>query len=203
MAFPFLNGVIRVVLTFGFDGEPSINVHFVLLRTPVSPIPAATLLSVANVFRNSLDVFWKPEMGDLWQLDNVTSTDWSDEDGEQIATDAALPVVGTEVSEEVPASVCLVVSHRTDRTGRSRRGRTYLPGLTEGNVGGNVVDAGAVTAAANYFADLDTDLDALSADLVVYSLVTGGADRVTPVATIVTSRIINTRVDTQRRRLPT
>lgn len=202
MAWPHLAGMIKVVVTYGFDGKPAINVHFVLQDTPVTPVPDADLLAVANVFHDGLDGLWDPEMGDQWTVDNITATDWSDIDGAQIAADQAFPITGTEVSEEVPASVCLVVSHRTDHTGRSRRGRTYLAGLTEGNVGGNNVDAGAVTAAEDYFDAIDTNLAFVNMAHVVYSLYSGGAERVTPLATPITSRIINSRVDTQRRRLP-
>lgn len=202
MAWPHLAGMIKVVITYGFDGKPAINVHFVLERTPSTPVDDGVLLAAANSFHSALDTYWEPEMGSEWQVDNITATDWSDIDGSQITTDEALPIVGTEVSEEIPASVALVVSHRTDYTGRSRRGRTYLPGLTEGNVGGNGVDAGAVTAAATYMESVDTLLASEDLDMVVYSLWSQGVERVTPLPTLITSRIINSRVDTQRRRLP-
>lgn len=202
MAWPFLNGVIKVVVTFGFDGVPSVNVHFVLLRTPSSPVPEASLEAVADAFWSAYDTEWKSIMGDQWDIDNITATDWSLDDGQQIQTSEALPITGVAAVEEVPASISLVVSHRTNHTGRSRRGRTFLPGFTEGNIGGNGVDGNGVTAAGDLFDAIDTALGVISTDHIVYSLVDGGAPRSVPLATLVTSRIINSRVDTQRRRLP-
>lgn len=202
MAWPFLGGIIKIVVTYGFDGKPAVNIHFVLQRTPESPVPDAALEDAADAIHAGYAAQWDEEMGTNWDITNVTALDYSREDGSEIQTSGALPIVGLEVSEEVPASVALVVSHRTDRTGRSRRGRTYLAGLTEGNVGGNSVDAGATTAAGDLFAAIALNLDGVDMDHVVYSLVSGGENRITPEATLVTSHVINERVDTQRRRLP-
>lgn len=202
MAWPFLNGTIKLRVTFGFDGVPSVNIHFVLERTPSSPIDAATLLLAANDVWTAYNTDWKDMMGDQWTIDNITATDHSLADGQQIQTSSALPIVGTGASEEVPASVCIVASHRTDHTGRSRRGRTYLPGLTEGNVGGNDIDGLMATAVGDLFTTLHSELDANDLDHVVYSLYQAGAARTTPLATLITSLIVDTRVDTQRRRLP-
>ncbi len=202
MAWPHLDGIIKVVITYGYNGTPSINVCFVLQRSPGSPIAGGILLTAANAFHNAWANAWKNQMGSEWEVSNITAQDWSLPDGEQIQTDEVLPIDGSEVDIAIPASVALVVSHRTERTGRSRRGRTYLPGLTEGNVIFNTADAGCVTQAAGNFTVLDTNLDALNLDHVVYSLYADSAPRVTPIATVITSRIVNNRVDTQRRRLP-
>lgn len=202
MAWPYLDGMIKIVVTYGYDGVPSINVHFVLERTPSSPIDSAVLLTAANAMHSAMAAEWKNQMGDEWEVTNVTAQDWTDIDGEQIPTDEILPIVGSEVTPSIPASVALVVSHRTDHTGRSRRGRTYLPGLTEGNVDFNTVDALGLADAADTFTHFDTVINAADMDHVVYSLYSGGQARVTPLPTIITSRIINNRVDSQRRRLP-
>lgn len=202
MAWPFLDGMIKVVVTYGFDGVPSINVHFVLQRTPESPIPDAELRSAANAFHVGYAQEWKHMMGEDWSIDNITGLDFSQEDGAQIQTNLTLPIDGSEITPEIPASVALVVSHRTDRTGRSRRGRTYLAGLTEGSTDGNTVDATAITRAGDCFDDIDTNLDSIDMDHVVYSLYSEGVARAVPIATLITNRIINNRVDTQRRRLP-
>lgn len=202
MAWPNLSGIVKVVVTYGFDGKPAINVHFVLLDTPTSPIPTTTLLATANAFWSALDTQWSARMGDLWQVDDIIATDWSVDDGEFQVTNQVLPIVGQETIVEIPANVALVVSHRTGRIGRARRGRTYLPGLTEASTEGNTIQAAVLTTAAAYFTALDTGLAAIDQAMVVYSLYDDGAKRTTPVATPVTSRIINNRADTQRRRLP-
>lgn len=202
MAWPNLPGVAKVVVTYGFDGEPSVNVHFVLKRNFATPISLLSLEQIGDEFFDALQAEWIPFMGDQWTIDDIVTTDWSVANGEQFQRVTGLPLVGTEVNEEVPASVCIVASHRTPFTGRSFRGRSYMPGLTEANVGGNGVDGALVSAVGDYFSALATGLGSISADLVVYSLFAAGAQRTVPVATVITSTIVNSRVDTQRRRLP-
>lgn len=202
MPWPHLSGVMKVVVTFGFDGQPSVNVHFVLLDTPQSPIGLPTLQAAAGIFQTALDTEWKAFMGDQWTIDDIIATDWSLENGQQFQQVVGLPITGTELNEEVPASVAIVGSHRTAKTGRSFRGRTYMMGLTEANVGGNNVDGIMQTGVGDYFAALETAFTAANSKLVVYSLYTAGLPRAIPVATPVTSTVVNSRVDTQRRRLP-
>lgn len=202
MAWPHLDGIIKVVVTFGYDGQASINVHFVLERTPSSPITSASLEAAADAVQISYLNEWRNIMATAWAVDNVTATDWSLPDGEQIQTGETLPFDGLDANDPLPASVSLVVSHRTDHTGRSRRGRTYLPGITENRVLFNDVDATAIEEANETFVRLALELDLVDMDHVIYSLFSDGAPRTVPLATLVTNRIINNRVDTQRRRLP-
>jgi hypothetical protein len=202
MAWPHLPGIVKVVVTFGFAGEPSVNVHFVRQREGWSPIPPATLATIAQVFTTALDDEWMPVVPDAWSVDEVVATDYSIPNGEQVAQVAGLPLAGVDISGTLPASIALVTSHRTNKTGRSFRGRSFLPGMSEDGVSHNNAQAPVILAAGDYFDALDVGLDAEEFDLVVYSLYTAGAERAVPVATFVTNRIINSRVDTQRRRLP-
>lgn len=202
MAWPHLDGIVKVVVTYGFEGKPSVNVHFVLLSPASSPISQAALESMTDVFFDALDAEWKAFMGDQWTIDEIVATDWTLPNGGQFEHVVGLPITGTDIDEEVPASVAIVASHRTAKTGRSFRGRSYMAGLTEGHVGGNNVDGALQTAVGDYFDAIALDLDALGAELVVYSLYAEGEKRITPEATPVTSQIVNSRVDTQRKRLP-
>lgn len=202
MAWPHLDGMIKVVVTYGFDGEPSVNVHFVYKQGGGSPIPQSSLETVAAIFQNAIFQQWAARMGDEWSVEYIVATDWSIENGGQYSYSNGIPFSGQETIEEVPASVALVVSTRTAKTGRSYRGRTYLPGLTEATVIGNHVTATGLVTAAAYYTLLVGDLQEANFDLVVYSLYSGGAPRATPVQTPIETVIINSRVDTQRRRLP-
>jgi hypothetical protein len=74
--------------------------------------------------------------------------------------------------------------------------------MSEGGVSHNTAAGYVVIAAGDYFDAIDVALDAEGFDNVVLSLYAGGQPRATPVATLITSRIVNDRVDTQRRRLP-
>jgi hypothetical protein len=202
MPWPHLDGIVKVAVTYGFDGKPSVNIHFILLDPAGVGVSQATLEIIGDIFFDALSAEWIPFMGDAWTIDEIVATDWTQESGGQFEHVTGLPLTGTEVAEETPASVTLVASHRTAKTGRSFRGRTYLPGLTEQNVGGNTVDSALQTAVGDYFDALATALAVTDTELVVYSLYSEGTARTTPVATPITSQIVNLRVDTQRRRLP-
>lgn len=202
MAWPNLAGIIKIKMTYGFDGKPSVNVHFVLQRSPASPIPTAVLTAAAGAFNNAWSAQWDTRAHEDWSLDAISATDWSLPDGEEVAHENGLPLLGLgAVGDACPASVALVVSHRTGRIGRSRRGRNYIPGLAQAEVDGNDSSEGIVTDLAAMYANAEAGLAAQNLDLVVYSLYSGGVARTTPVATLVTSHIINSAIDTQRRRL--
>jgi len=202
MAWPWLDGMIKVVVTYGFDGQPSVNVHFVLQDTPVSPVPDAALLSVADAAWTAWDDNWKTRASDEWNVDDIVAYDWSREGGNVIQTDSALPILGGNVTAPVPANCAVVVSQRTNRTGRNYRGRNYVPGLATSTVTGNEVNADLMTDLSLIYSDFRTALGVLGMQQVVYSLFYEGEKRVTPEPTPISGTIVDSRVDTQRRRLP-
>lgn len=113
------------------------------------------------------------------------------------------PKIGAHSSPLLPGNVTLSISMRTGRAGRSYRGRSYWVGLYESTVAGDFV----TTATANTILGKMGNL--LSGDfvldghqLVVLSKQENGVPRSIAVATPVTNMVIvDTRVDTQRRRL--
>lgn len=202
MAWPHLGGIIKVRITYGFNGKPAVNVHFVLQRTPATPVPTEQLEEAADAFHAAWNTSWKTRAHEDWSVDSIVATDWSDIDGGAVGSTLSMPIDGVAtVGDPTPASVSLVGSHRTGLTGKSRRGRNYIAGLAQAEVDGNTASQGIVTDVATLYTGLATNLDAVDMDLVVYSLKAGGTERVTPLATLVTATIVNTLVDTQRRRL--
>lgn len=202
MPWPFLNGVIKVVVTWGFEGQPAINVHFVLMDTPASPIPDATLVNVATTLFTAIDDNWKTRAGNGWTCENIEAIDWSREAGNTKPAVGAFPITGVSAVQGSPASLCTVVSQRTDRTGRSYRGRNYIPGLDIAGVTDNTVNADVITDLGLLYSDWRTALATINTQHVVFSTYAEGIKRATTVATPITSTIIDNRVDTQRRRLP-
>ena len=138
---------------------------------------------------------------DVW-VSGVEAIDWTLAGGLSKQTTRTLPINGLTSGDAVPNNVALVTSHRSNYTGRSNRGRTYLGGFGEGAVAANQVQSVVVNAMMDFWDELDANLLAENMSHVIYSLYTNGAPRVTPVARVITSRLINSRVDTQRRRLP-
>ncbi len=202
MAWPFLDGTIKVVVTWGFEGKPSVNVHFVLMDTPTTPVPDTTLLIAANAMHDAITDNWKPTGSDSWTVDSIDAIDWSDEDGNSIQTDLTLPIVGLNNTQGLPSSLAVVVSQRSDHTGRSRRGRNYIPGICISLVTRNEINANWVVALGDMYSDFRFNLSLDDLEHVVLSLYSDNAPRTTPLATAITGTTVNSRIDTQRRRLP-
>jgi hypothetical protein len=108
---------------------------------------------------------------------------------------------GDRAVVNAPNSTALVVSLRTALSGKAHRGRTYVGGLANADI----VDPthfGSVNAVsmAGVFQDLIDALNAASFALVVVSKFLDGVKRVVAIVTEITSLIVNTKLDNQRRR---
>lgn len=104
-------------------------------------------------------------------------------------------LAGGSSASPLPPQNCMVLSWKTGRAGRSYRGRTYLPGIGEDKVdgGGTIVGTfsnGLRLAAQQVLEDLAT----AGYPLIVLS-------RTLSLGTAVTSVAVDSRIDTQRRRL--
>jgi len=112
--------------------------------------------------------------------------------------------VGAVTTPPLPANVTLAISHRTGLAGRSRRGRSYVVGLAEGDVVGDFVTAARVTTINTAFNALRAAGTFVAAgwQFVVLSRFSEGELLDDAVVTpITTSFCVDGRVDTQRRRL--
>jgi hypothetical protein len=68
---------------------------------------------------------------------------------------------GTSASPEQPDEMAVCVTLRTALAGQGNRGRIYLPGTANNAVAaGNVISAGAITAATNFASNLGTVMTA-------------------------------------------
>lgn len=110
---------------------------------------------------------------------------------------------GALTEEAVPNNAAFCITHRTALRGRSYRGRTYVGGLGNSQVDGNVVVPFAVT---NTVLAFNATRETLAADNVTFMIVSryhNGAPRVGGLRTPVSlSLAIDNVVDSQRRRLP-
>lgn len=115
-----------------------------------------------------------------------------------------MPLVGQIDAPSMPASTAICITSRTDKIGRSYRGRTYITGLSESDVSGNYVAQAKADALVGVFNDA---LDAFLTDgdfrPVVASFYNNKAPRANGVGTPINGYdVVDLRVDTQRRRLP-
>lgn len=133
-------------------------------------------------------------------LNNVKVTDLTSEAGSVYE----LPVgtAGGAGAGFTPLGTALVASLRTNKRGRSYRGRVYIGGLPDVAIS-TAVDvtsayAGYIAAAVN---TLISELDAAGYDLVVASRQHNGVVTNPAETNEVTSVIVDTHFDSQRRRL--
>jgi hypothetical protein len=102
---------------------------------------------------------------------------------------------GGESGQPLPTQTALLVSQRTDKRGRSFRGRQYWPGYTEASSDENSINPTTVDNMVNAQADVITDVAGVfsGAEPVVISELTASATGITTI-------LVEDTWATQRRR---
>ncbi len=132
--------------------------------------------------------------------DSIIVTDISVSGGMQVSI-TPTTTVGAETGAAAPANAALVVSWRTAHIGRSFRGRTYLGAMAAGNIGSSHEVTGSYQiAVASVFDELLVILDGLGYALSVVSKFHNLVARTVAVVTEITRLIVDTKIDSQRRR---
>lgn len=130
-------------------------------------------------------------------------TDLTTQTGFVYITATSLPFAGASASAQLPNNCAVVVTKRTAKRGRSFRGRSYMPGLTEENVNANSVLSTFTTPVLNFFNSIrDLPTTGNPVVMVVLSRIQNGVPLAQGVVTPVTNFTVDTVVDSQRRRLP-
>ncbi len=199
MAYIRLPLGIRVALEYELFGKVIVNVYHV---TTTDPILTVKLIDIAEIFEawwtNNLAAEFTTDIG----LTAVTALNLDVPNGEKITVAVTPPVTGAEDPPTTTNNVAIVASFATAKTGRSFRGRAYLAGLRELSIAENVIGVLKAADIVDDYLDLLTLLELANSQFVIASFQTAGAPRAEGVATDVQSVSMNTRVDTQRRRLP-
>jgi len=134
-------------------------------------------------------------------LQDITVTDVSVANGAQIITPYTTSNVGTASGAPAAANAAMVASLRTAKTGRSFRGRFYLGGLSNGYfTSAQNIDPDTTALFATRFSDFIDALQALGLTLVVVSNYANKVLRLVALATEIIAVIVDTKVDSQRRR---
>jgi len=200
MAFiPALNTV-RISFEFSLAGEIVVNVIYAEKSTTIL---STDLTSLITALRGWWTSDGKTHRAPALALTAIRTRNLTFAAGEVEDYIYPTPEAGTYAGEVEASQVAAVVSFRTGLAGRSHRGRNYLAGINSGAVTGNVI---ATADAAGYVADYVALADAIETVTgfkhVVCSFYTAKFPRATALTTPITQYICNTRVDTQRRRLP-
>lgn len=199
MAFiPLPNGF-KIALEFNLNGQAVVNVYH---TTSAVPVNTTNLTALANVFISWWTTQQRQNFSNQMSLLNVLVTDIRVEDGQQVQVPLTINNAGTIATAPSPNNVAVVTSWRTGFSGRSFRGRTYLAGIANTEVSDNVISGTLISNLLLDATGLISDLITAGHNLVVFSQYNNGAPRVTGVGTPINSVIIDSRIDTQRRRLP-
>lgn len=200
MAFIPVADTAEVVVTYTYPGNKLVkNVYNVREASIVSWDPT-TLNLLLDTFENWITTEHFQTYAQQVPCTNLSARDLTVVDS--YVVERAMSTPGAKASPPLPANVTWAVKAVTGLAGRSFRGRSYFIGLTEADVTDNTVAQAVADSVIDSYNYLMGQLSFGSRNMVVVSRYTGGAPRVTGVATDITSwQYIDRRVDTQRRRL--
>jgi hypothetical protein len=143
----------------------------------------------------------KAGLSSSYTLSNITVTDVSVANGTQVILPLVTDNTGAVTGVAAAANAACCISLRTNFTGRSFRGRFYVGGLPqEALLNAQSLQPSAAAAYAGFMEDFITAVSALGKTLVVVSNYAAGVVRVIALATEIISVIVDTKVDSQRRR---
>lgn len=202
MAQPFvpLPNTAQVEMIYLADTEPAENVYHV---KGTAPWTLATLQTLTQNF-----IAWElsvmsPNRSTDTALVKVVARDASIQSGVVIENSDTLPIRGTSAGRTLPNNVTVAVAKRTDRGGRSYRGRIYHIGLTGDWIGTNtLLPSAPASLISDYESLLSGALSVNGAQLVVASKRQDKVWLNPGIVTPVTRFTVDNNLDSQRRRLP-
>ena len=124
-------------------------------------------------------------------------------DGLLYISTTSLPIAGENTGPAMPNNVAMCMSLRSASSGRSFRGRNFIPGLPRGVFTQNTLAADY----AGFLTTAYTEILGAGADdgwtPVVVSRISGGVERTTGVTSPITANFfVDRTIDSMRRRLP-
>lgn len=199
MPFIRVEATVRVCLHINLVGHETVLCFNV--KYPSAPTHT-TLTDLAAAVRDWWETDLSPLLAPQAAFLSVTAKNLDVEDGEEYVLDSTTVSAGTYAGNSLPNQAALVVTWRTLLSGRSYRGRTYIPGVPyEALASDNTVSGDYQEAVAIAFGTLWSDIAETNGTLCVLSRFHNGVERETPVMTPVETQTVNTKIDTQRRRL--
>jgi len=173
------------------------QLHFEAITPPITD---ATLTTAVETLGEAWNDNIMPLVSNALVFANVIGTDLST----SMAVQATYPsaTIGSVASPRQPGNVTIAIKFLTGATGRSRRGRLFWMGLTEGQVAGNTVDGNLVADIVEAFGAVQDAMLAIGWQFVVVSRVQDGVTLTNGIPYPVTSvTVTDLRVDTMRGRL--
>ena len=198
MAFQPVPDGVEVVFKAIQNGVPIVNVYNV---QDTETHDTARLGEIADEFKAWWDANLKIVLNNSYVLQSITATNLTSSAGPQVTRTYTTGNQGDLTGEQVAGNAALVMSWRTGNIGKSFRGRTYIGGLDAAATDtAQAVSATFATAMATAGADLIDRLDGIGAALAVLSRFAAGVLRVSGLLTQIISVVVDTKIDSQRRR---
>lgn len=197
MALGIVPNGIKVEMNGVQNGVPVVNRFFLTQTGSVGSGDLDDAITATLAFWNDL----KTGIHNSYTLQNITATDVSVANGTQTVLPLTSGNTGDVGNDAAAGNAAVCVSLRTNFTGRSFRGRFYIGGLPVDNFqNAQNITTTVAAAYATFFTDFITALGVINKTLVVVSNYAAGVVRVVALATEIISIIVDTKVDSQRRR---
>lgn len=200
MAFQECPGVARFAMEFLWQGELAVNVYHAWYE---SAWTEADLSDVCGALKTWWDTDLKSEVSSTVSLEVIRARDLTTETGVQLDYTSGLPIEATSSAASAPNNCTFAVQWRTDKSGRSYRGRTFHVGLTSTKYASNQLTVPNQTEFEEIYGGLPEAISTAGYTMVVLSRYANGTQRSQGTHEAVTSCRINRVLDSMRRRLPT
>lgn len=196
MAFTVFADGAKGVIDFDWNGESaSIVLHF-----EKSSPSVADYTALADQLGEQWDTELNPELSEDMTQGITTVYDLSEEFAPKYENSDESGQPGQIVGDSVPNNTAALVSHRTTATGRSGRGRTYIPGVVEGDESDGLLTAGFRTDLLAAWGAFITAVELTGWVFVVAQRFLAGEQLTTGVMRAVVTEILKLQLGTQRRR---
>jgi len=198
MAFQSVPNGREITISALQNGVPIVNIIHTRASTSAT---LENLEGIADAVIAWLDEWVMPETHPSYVVQVVKVRDISSETGLSVEIAPEDTVQGTAGGSAAAANAALVASFRTGVAGRSFRGRMYFGGLAQqGLTNAQTMGTSTANAYAGMIQQLIVALETVGQVLCVLSRVADGVRRVTGLLTEVIQVIVNTKIDSQRRR---
>ncbi len=197
MALGIVPNGMKIEMNYTQNGIPVVNRFYVTKTSAPTSADLDDAITATLAFYNDIKAYQHPTL----ILQNITATDVHVANGTQTILPLTTSNVGTGTGTAAAANAAQCASLRTSFTGRSFRGRFYFGGLCNTSLSDaqnwSTIQSAAL---AGFLDDFITALGVINQTLVVVSNYSAKVVRVVALATEVISIIMDTKVDSQRRR---
>jgi hypothetical protein len=196
-------GVARCVFTGLLNGRPVANIVHIKGQTG-SPWSQADITALALAIRTSWQTRFCPQMNTGYTFTGVTATDLTTDTG-YVGTGTS-STVGSKAAAGTTDAIACCISWKTAAHFRGGHCRTYLCGPSISEYSNTSTWTGTymtaiTTAASGFLTDINASVPAISPAMVLVRRVKDKAVLDVPLAYVVTNGVVDSRIDTMRRRL--